>query len=223
VGALLPGCGATVPPPQPLDVDTYDLKKPGVTCMRGLRHDEVKGCMLGVAPGEAELRVVALDDMSPAFRLVSALYLLDCHLVHLWNEGGEAAVAVPADPRGPDTATSAAPPAGEAGKVESPRSGAPDEEGTAGKAARAEPRKELPIFDVAVPAGAHELRVRLQYQGNGFGVFAYLKGYKFDVRSSHSIIAPPGELTVVTVVGHEKGGVTTPLEERPAVRWIESR
>ena len=61
----------------------------------------------------------------------------------------------------------------------------------------------------------------MNLQGNGYGVFSYLRGYRFEVRSSHSFTAVEGKTMQLQVVAYEKGGVTTPLEERPAVRYVE--
>jgi len=58
-------------------------------------------------------------------------------------------------------------------------------------------------------------------RGHGYGVFAYLKGYRFKVRSTYTFAVPEGRISTLYVVGYEKGGPTTPLEERPAVRYIE--
>ncbi|MEM9691107.1 MAG: hypothetical protein AAGA56_01055, partial [Myxococcota bacterium] len=58
-------------------------------------------------------------------------------------------------------------------------------------------------------------------QGNGYGVFSYLRGYRFEVRSSHSFTAVEGKTTRLRILAYEKGGVTTPIEERPAVRYLE--
>ena len=77
--------------------------------------------------------------------------------------------------------------------------------------------KEFDIYNGAIQPGSHTLTVQLVYQGNGFGVFSYLKGYKFNVRSSHTFAADEGKATVVTVVGFEKGGVTTNMEDKPAI------
>ncbi len=55
--------------------------------------------------------------------------------------------------------------------------------------------------------------------GKGFGVFSYLEGYKFTVSSSYTFTAEPGKVTTVKVVGYEKGGLTTDLKDRPAVRY----
>jgi hypothetical protein len=77
--------------------------------------------------------------------------------------------------------------------------------------------KEFDIYNGAIQPGSHTLTVQLVYQGHGFGVFSYLKGYKFNVRSSHTFVAGEGKATVVTVVGFEKGGVTTNMEDKPAI------
>lgn len=65
------------------------------------------------------------------------------------------------------------------------------------------------------------LQVLVNLQGNGYGVFSYLRGYRFEVRSSHSFTAVEGKTINLQAVAYEKGGVTTPLEERPAIRYVE--
>jgi hypothetical protein len=79
---------------------------------------------------------------------------------------------------------------------------------------------EMPEFDIyngAIQPGSHTLTVMMVYQGNGFGVFSYLKGYKMTVRSSHTFVAGEAKSTAITVVGYEKGNLTTNLQDRPAV------
>jgi hypothetical protein len=78
-------------------------------------------------------------------------------------------------------------------------------------------QKKIDILTGPIAAGNHTLSVLLVYRGHGYGVFEYLKQYKFTVRSSHTITVSEGKQTQVTVVGYERGGVTTPLEKRPAV------
>jgi hypothetical protein len=82
-------------------------------------------------------------------------------------------------------------------------------------------QQHIPIFNGTIPPGDHTVQVLLQLQGNGFGVFSYLRGYHFEVRSSHSFTAVEGKTIAVDVIAYEKGGVTTALEERPAVRYVE--
>jgi len=90
-----------------------------------------------------------------------------------------------------------------------------DEEGTLGD------QQEFEVYNGSIVPGEHTLTVNLEYRGHGYGVFAYLKGYRFKVRSTYTFTVPEGRISTVHVVGYEKGGPTTPLEERPAVRYIE--
>ena len=82
-------------------------------------------------------------------------------------------------------------------------------------------QKEIPIFSGSVPPGDHTVQVVLNFQGNGYGVFTYLRGYKFEVKSSHSFTAVEGKTLTLTATALEKGGVTTPLEQRPSIEWHE--
>ncbi|HXU82512.1 MAG TPA: dihydrolipoamide acetyltransferase, partial [Polyangia bacterium] len=43
--------------------------------------------------------------------------------------------------------------------------------------------------------------------------------YKFNVRSSNTFVAGDGKATMVTVVGYEKGGVTTTMEDKPDIKF----
>ena len=90
-----------------------------------------------------------------------------------------------------------------------------DEEGSLGE------QKEFEVYNGSIVPGEHTLTVSLEYRGHGYGVFSYLKGYRFKVRSTYTFAVPEGRVATVVVVGYEKGGPTTPLEERPAVRYIE--
>ena len=82
-------------------------------------------------------------------------------------------------------------------------------------------QKEIPISSGSMPAGDHTINVSLTFQGNGYGVFSYLRGYKFEVKNSHAFTATDGRAMTITAIAFEKGGVTTPLEQRPAVQWQE--
>ena len=90
-----------------------------------------------------------------------------------------------------------------------------DEEGSLGE------QKEFEVYNGSIIPGEHTLTVNLEYRGHGYGVFSYLKGYRFKLRSTYTFSVPEGRVATVVVVGYEKGGPTTPLEERPAVRYIE--
>jgi hypothetical protein len=77
--------------------------------------------------------------------------------------------------------------------------------------------QEFDVYNGAIQPGSHTLSVALVYQGNGFGVFSYLKGYKFNVKSSHTFVAGESKSTNITVVGYEKGNITTQLSDKPAI------
>jgi len=78
---------------------------------------------------------------------------------------------------------------------------------------------EFDIYNGAIQPGSHTLSVQFVYQGYGFGVFSYLKGYKFKASSSHTFVAADNKATVVVVVGYEKGGMATNMEDKPAVEF----
>jgi hypothetical protein len=82
-------------------------------------------------------------------------------------------------------------------------------------------QKEIPVYSGSMPPGDHTIQVALSFQGNGYGVFSYLRGYKFDVKSSHAFTAIEGKTLTITATAYEKGGVTTPLEQRPNIEWQE--
>ena len=79
--------------------------------------------------------------------------------------------------------------------------------------------KEIELFQGQIVPGNHQLSVNLVYAGNGFGIFSYLKGYRFKIRSSYTFSAEEGKFTEIKVVGFERGGITTDLRERPTVRY----
>jgi hypothetical protein len=90
-----------------------------------------------------------------------------------------------------------------------------DEEGGLGD------QEEFDIYNGSIVPGEHTLTVKLEYLGHGYGIFSYLKGYRFKVSSSHTFTAPEAKALTLHIVGYEKGGPTAPLEERPAVRYVE--
>jgi hypothetical protein len=83
-------------------------------------------------------------------------------------------------------------------------------------------QKQIPIFSGSIPPGDHTLQVVLKLRGHGYGVFSYLRGYKFNVPATHSFTVTEGKAIKLDAVVWEKGDVTTPLEERPAIRWQQT-
>ena len=177
--------GAAVEATPPVDGSTYVVR------MRDLaqRIDELKeqirrshtrlsllsDTILSGGVGGARAEISFVNDLSSAFRLTKALFVLD-GAVQYNKEDETGALAA---------------------------------------------QKTIPIFSGSVPPGDHTLQVLLKLQGHGYGVFSYLRGYKFEVKSANSFTVTEGKTIELKVIAWEKGGVTTPLEDRPAVRYKE--
>lgn len=82
-----------------------------------------------------------------------------------------------------------------------------------------EKRDEFEVFTGRIVPGLHQIAVRMVFRGNGYGLFSYLDGYKFKVQSNYTFNAEAGKVTTVKVVGYEKGGLTTEMKDKPAVRY----
>lgn len=84
-----------------------------------------------------------------------------------------------------------------------------------------DPAVELPLIVVSemLDAGPHDIEVIAQYRGNGHGVFSYLNKYRFTVKSEHKVDVVDRRHVELMVIAFEKGGVTTPLEQRPAFEF----
>ena len=82
-------------------------------------------------------------------------------------------------------------------------------------------QKEIEVFNGSITPGNHTLSVQMIYQGNGYGVFSYIKGYKFTVKGSHTFTAAEGKQTQLKVVGFGPVGAGpdgiaySPLTPRP--------
>jgi hypothetical protein len=82
-----------------------------------------------------------------------------------------------------------------------------------------ESEDELEIFNGSIAPGNHQISVYLEYKGYGYGVFSYLKGYTFKIKSSNTFMTEEGKVTTIRIVGFEQGGITTELKDRPTVRY----
>lgn len=78
---------------------------------------------------------------------------------------------------------------------------------------------EQVLYDGSLVEGSHTLSVQLVYTGNGSGVFSYLAGYTFRLKNSHTFEVEPGKVVKLVAVGFDKGGITTELTDRPALRF----
>lgn len=78
------------------------------------------------------------------------------------------------------------------------------------------------VYNGRVASGEHTLTVSLEYQGNGYGIFSYIRGYTFRSRSVQTFTVPEGRALRLVVVGHERSGATVAIEDRPAIRYAQS-
>jgi hypothetical protein len=73
-------------------------------------------------------------------------------------------------------------------------------------------------FHGSVTPGEHVVRVEVRLAGNG-AVLPYMRAYRFEVKDERRFTAIEGHPTTVTVGVYERGDVTTPFEQRPAIAF----
>lgn len=78
------------------------------------------------------------------------------------------------------------------------------------------------VYNGRVASGEHSLTVSLEYQGNGYGIFSYIRGYTFRSRSVQTFTVPEGRALRLVVLGYEQGGATSALEDRPKIRYTQT-
>jgi hypothetical protein len=83
-------------------------------------------------------------------------------------------------------------------------------------------KREFEIFNGSIVPGNHTISVQMVFRGHGYGIFSYLKGYRFTARSSHTFTAAEGRQVVITAKAYEKGNITTELKDRPDVKFETS-
>lgn len=77
--------------------------------------------------------------------------------------------------------------------------------------------KSFDVFSGPIAPGNHTIAILATYRGHGYGVFEYLSKYTFTARGNSTFIAGEGKLSKIDCRGHEKGGPTMKMENRPAV------
>ena len=76
------------------------------------------------------------------------------------------------------------------------------------------------LFDGFVQPGLFQIRAQLFYRGHGWGIFTYLKKYRFTVSGSFRFHAHEGMDTVIRIVADESGRGKT-YRDRLAVRFLK--
>jgi hypothetical protein len=91
-----------------------------------------------------------------------------------------------------------------------------------GKGGALDARSPVALWEGSAGPGEHEIGLRGVYRGQGYGIFSYLSGYRFEVKSSHTVDMPPAGFVAVRATAYERGDLTTPVEERPQIRFEET-
>lgn len=81
-------------------------------------------------------------------------------------------------------------------------------------------KKEFDVFNGSIVPGNHTISVTMVFRGHGYGIFTYLKGYRFTVRASYTFTATEGRQNQIIVRAYERGNATTELKDRPAIKFI---
>ncbi len=74
------------------------------------------------------------------------------------------------------------------------------------------------IYDGTIVPGNHILSVEMVYSGSG-GLFSYVSGYKFTVKSNFMFFASKGKILQINATGYQKGGFGSNFEDKPAVKY----
>lgn len=83
-------------------------------------------------------------------------------------------------------------------------------------------QQSFAVYNGRVQSGQHTLTVSLEYQGNGYGIFSYMRGITTRTRSVQQFDVPEGRALRLVVAGYERGGALTSIEDRPAVRYTQT-
>lgn len=81
---------------------------------------------------------------------------------------------------------------------------------------------EFPVFAGALSPGEHLQQTLVQMSAHGEGPLSYLNGYRFEVKAQHRFVVKQSNAIQMDVIAWEKDGLFTPLEQRPAVRYVET-
>ena len=80
-------------------------------------------------------------------------------------------------------------------------------------------RQQIELYNGTILPGPHNIAIEMTLVGNGYGLFSYLEGYRFRLRSSYAFTAEDGKITYLDIVAYEQGGINQPIEERPDIRY----
>ena len=78
---------------------------------------------------------------------------------------------------------------------------------------------EFEVVNGPLPPGDHLLEVSMVFTGSGFGLFTYLKGYRFKIDSKYRLKVAEGRLTKLDVIAFPRQDITLGPKERIGIRY----
>ncbi len=81
---------------------------------------------------------------------------------------------------------------------------------------------EITVFEGSVVPGPHHISAYYVYEGKGFGIFSYMKGYTLKIKSGHSFIVEEGNIVEVKVSPGDKGS-SRKIDERLYISFDVSK
>ncbi len=75
------------------------------------------------------------------------------------------------------------------------------------------------VLNGPLSPGNHLLEVSMVFTGSGYGLFTYLKGYRFKIDSRYRMKVAEGRLTKVTVTAHPREDITLGPKDRLAIKY----
>lgn len=78
-------------------------------------------------------------------------------------------------------------------------------------------QQKINLYDKIIIPGNHMISALIKIEVKGFGLFSYAKGYRFQIKTSHSFYIEEGKITTINVTLYEKGGFFSDLTKKPDV------
>lgn len=75
------------------------------------------------------------------------------------------------------------------------------------------------LFDGKLAPGSHEIEVDIICRSGGFGLFSYLKAYRFRVSSKYVLRVREGRINRLDIIAYDKNDITVQAGERLSVRY----
>jgi len=82
--------------------------------------------------------------------------------------------------------------------------------------------QDVVIFDGQIAPGKHSLTSHVVYQGRSRSIFTYMKGYTFNLDSTHELDVAASGATSATIIGKPNKGFNVPFEKSLGVEMTQT-